>query len=41
MNGENTQSDIYRQIADAVEDIKRFIQAELKMLKEELNLIRK
>lgn len=29
------------QIADAVEDIKRFIQAELKMLKEELNLIRK
>ncbi|MBW2412540.1 MAG: hypothetical protein JRF72_22295, partial [Deltaproteobacteria bacterium] len=29
------------QIAHAVEDIKRFIQAELKMLREELNLIRK
>ena len=29
------------QIAHAVEDIKRFIQAELKVLREELNLIRK
>ena len=29
------------QIAHAVEDIKRFIQAELKMLREELNLIQK
>jgi hypothetical protein len=29
------------QIASAVEDIKRFIRAELKMLREELNLIRK
>lgn len=34
-------SDYAEQIANAVEDIKRFIQAELKALREELNLIRK
>lgn len=34
-------SDYAEQIANAVEDIKRFIQAELKALREELNLSRK